>query len=426
MADNTTGVSLEVGGFADYINSFKQIDQAHADAGASAEALITDFVNLQLKIQPIAVSLQSVASEVATGLGFSTLAASINSLETTFIGLGNTLNTTLQELLAFAKAPTISNVVLPDISAQANVLISDIDRVLLKLNELNAYNPTQFITDLISIQDALASAIDIGGITATFNQLSKTLSTLKSVKGIDEVATNIGKIVNAIQQFETIGTVSTSAIDSLAVSLPLFVASLRKFDAKSISNIPQVISQIGTAFGSFASIGNVTANFPQFVADFTNLGTVLKDLSSGKGATRLSEILKELAPAVNGLISAFSGLQSGQLSTISDTFIKFGNALKEFGLGIKRVSEGGAIDVAIAGIQKLVELLDKQINVGGFNKAFTSLSVTLKAFADALKTFTSGKGLTDLPARVTIIVTALETLAKANLSGFSSQLKTIA
>lgn len=427
MADNVSGVTLEIGGFSDYIKSFQQIDEAHKDASTSADNLIGEFIKLQLNLTPIPVALQQISSEVASGLGFSNLSANIQSLETTLGGFTSVLQGTLQQLTAFANTPiNFTIAALPNITEGTNIFIADADRVIAKVQELNAVQPVDFTDGISLLNSELASFKGAANVQNTFDSLKKTLSGFKSLKNFDEISGRITTLVAAIKQFGDIGTISTASIEALAKDLPLFFNALKSFsNSKTIVSVPTVIQEIGTAFSSFASIGNVTKEFPTFVANFQSLGTVLKDLSSGKGATRLAEILKQLAPAIQGIITAFTGLNSVSLGTVSSTFTEFGNALKDFGLGIKRVSEGGSIDVAIAGIQKLVNLLDQQINVKAFSTAFNTLSTTLKNFADAIKTFTSGKGLDNLKTRVDSIVAALESLSKANLSGFASQLKVV-
>ncbi len=424
MAENVSGVTLEIGGFSEYIKGFQQVDDAHKSAADSADSLINEFVKLQLNLTPIPVALQQISSEVATGLGFSNLSANIVSLETTLGGFTTVLQGTLQQLTAFANTPiNFTIAALPNITQGTDTFISDADRVIAKVQELNNVQPVDFTDGIALLNSELASFKGASNVQTTFDTLKKTLSGFKNLKDFDEISTRITTLVTSIEQFGNIGTISTTSIEALAKDLPLFFDALKSFgNSKTITTVPSVITEIGNAFSSFASIGNITKEFPTFVTNFQSLGTVLKDLSSGKGATRLAEILKEIAPAVQGLITAFSGLSSGNLTTISGTFTEFGNALRDFGLGIKRISEGGAIDVAIAGIQKLVSLLDKQINVNVFSAAFNTLSTTLKNFADAIKTFTSGKGLDNLQTRIDSIITALGKLGQANLSGLSSQL----
>lgn len=231
-------------------------------------------------------------------------------------------------------------------------------------------------------------------INATLDRLS--LSAEKTATAFNKI--DLGKL-----KFDVSGLEKLNAADLDAKSAALQrAATAYSAVVQSLSNAdPAKLSEFNKALSGGAQAGTIDAKAMAFSKFAVAAGEVAK-VKFGTSATTITELVKALQGKID--LSQFD-----KLDTVSKNLQSFTNSIsgivKELG-----TFSGKKIAASTTLFPELVNNLNKLSNIpfDKISNGLPALSNALEQFAKALRTFTSGKHISDLPVVVQNSIHALE------------------
>lgn len=370
MALIKTGLDIEINGVTDAINNLKLLDDIQVKLATTSDTLILNISGINKVFANIGTNV-GIFNKAAQPAVFANYAQAAQNADLGLTGFSSTVQNTVPHLQGIAAAAGSLDV---SKLAQLDQIKFDTDNLRLTADIIAKLE--------LSFRD-LATSVSTG-LIGSLQQLSSIFATAGNA--------NFGEQINQLSLgLEKLGKVDTKG--AIADNLNKIISVLQRLSNIQLNGVLSELSNVGPALSTIA-------------AAFKSVGDSL-DKTIGESINRLLSALRRLAGLNLAQTAQDIPIFSAALSLLADSFRKFAEGAPGEKLPATLLAVTGAIK----------QLLDiSTSNKGGFTQLtadLSSVAAPLKSFAEAIRTFTTGKDISDLTIRVADIKTAMLTLRDA-------------
>ncbi|MCB1711779.1 MAG: tape measure protein, partial [Candidatus Riesia sp.] len=444
MALVNTGLQIEIKGIQKALTELAELDQRQDSLSLSAEQLLSSIngVNLAFK------SIQTQAGTVGKAFDKITInvfSQNVQQASTNLDGFSTKVQATVPHLQNIANASRDINkdklLALSSVKIDANSFqqaSTAIDLLADKFNELTTTLNGGVINTLERFVNTLnTTGTNTGQFGNEVNQLALGLQKLEKVKDLNTISENFNKFLSVLRRLRDIEVTGSlveignigPAIRSIGAGLKDFSKTTASLNTKSINDLFNVLRNFNNL-----NITNIAVAMPTFANSLTQLAEAFRRFSSGEPGDKLPASLKAVTDALSKLTKVFDTTNNTtvDIRALGDNMAAVAPHIEQFANAMRKFTTGKEIDNLPQRMKDIREAFKDIRDAFNFKDIdvlapkIQALAPALEQLAVAFRTFTTGTNIKNLSTQISTIITALREFTRLDLSSASNDIGTLA
>jgi hypothetical protein len=441
MALVKSGLEIEIKGIKQALDELGMLDRIQDQLALSADNVIITISGMNKSIGALNQKTGTLNNALNPDR-FTNFGNAANIADSKLDGFSQAVQATVPHLRNIATASndlntsglnTLSNLQIKDESIR--IAATSVEKLKQEFQELNVILDGPVVKNIQEFTAALSKAnIGNGSFGTEINQLALGFRKLNEIKDLSAISANLNKFLDVLRRLSAIEVGGAlSDLDRLAPALKAAGDGFREFNKttniKNTSGLDGFINVVKEI--AKVPLTKISGELPIFAVALGTLAEAFKKFASGAPGEKLPSALKAVTLALSELVK-ISAKDAGKgivdlgtaLGSVATPLSNFAKAMRDFttGKGITDLpARAKDIKAAMLDIRNAFNFKD----IDTLAPKLQQLSPALRDFANAFKAFSTGKNTNSLPANIAAVSKALNDFSKIKLGDLSADLTTL-